>query len=81
MGPSDSAKIMIGLVGSYDALKPVISDYSADAVQVYFPYPRPLSGTPKGNTFMRKLVMVFDREGLDRAAHRASTRRDTTATP
>ena len=81
MGPSDSAKIMIGLVGSYDALKPVISDYSADAVQVYFPYPRPLSGTPRGNTFMRKLVMVFDPEGLERAAHRASTRRDTPATP
>jgi len=77
MGPSDNGKVMVGLVGSYDALQPVISGYSADAAQVYFPYPRPLSGTPKGNTFMRKLVMSFDREGLERAAQRASTLGET----
>lgn len=76
MGPSDNGRVMVGLVGSYNALQPVISDYSADAIQVYFPYPRPLSGTPKGNTFMRKLVMIFDREGLERAARRASTPSD-----
>ncbi|HXN87357.1 MAG TPA: hypothetical protein VN867_14880 [Candidatus Binataceae bacterium] len=77
MGPSDNGRVMVGLVGSYEALRPLISDYSTDAAQVYFPYPHPLNGPPKGNTFMRKLVMVFGRDGLERAAHRASTLGET----
>ena len=54
-------------------MQPLIADYRADATEVYFPFPRPLAGPPKGNTFMRKLVMVFDRAGLARAAQRASS--------
>jgi hypothetical protein len=60
--------IGVGVVGSYDALKPLIAKYQGDAVQVYFPYPRALVVNPKGNTFMRMLVIVFNREGLARAA-------------
>jgi hypothetical protein len=60
--------IGVGVVGSYDALTPLIAKYRSDAVQIYFPYPRVLAGNPKGNTFMRMLVIVFNREGLARVA-------------
>jgi hypothetical protein len=73
LGPWKSDRIQIGVVGSYEALKPLIADYRADAAEVYFPFPRPLADPPKGNTFMRKLVMVFEPAGLKRAARRASS--------
>jgi len=73
LGPWKNDQIQVGVVGSYEALRPLIDDYRADAAGAYFPFPHPWAGTPKGNTFMRKLVMVFDRAGLARAAHRASS--------
>jgi len=66
-------RVQVGVVGSYEALQPLIADYRADAAEVYFPFPHPLAGPPKGNTFMRKLVLVFDAAGLRRAAKRASS--------
>ncbi len=68
LGPRDGGLIGVGVVGSYEALKPLIAKYRGNAVQIYFPYPRALAGNPKGNTFMRMLVIVFNREGLARAA-------------
>jgi hypothetical protein len=68
LGPRDGGLIGVGVVGSYDALAPLIAKYRDGAVQIYFPYPRALAGNPKGNTFMRMLVIVFNREGLARAA-------------
>ena len=68
LGPWKNDRIQVGVVGSYDTLTPLIADYRADAAEVYFPFPHPLTGTPKGNTFMRKLVMVFEPAGLKRAA-------------
>jgi hypothetical protein len=73
LGPWNDGRIQVGVVGSYDALQPLIADYRAASTTVYFPFPRPLAGAPKGNTFMRKLVMIFDRAGLERAAKRASS--------
>jgi hypothetical protein len=73
LGPWPNDRIQVGIVGSYAALQALIADYRADAAEVYFPFPRPLSGAPRGNTFMRKLVVVFDRAGLTRAAARASS--------
>ena len=73
LGPWKDNQLQLGVVGSYDALKSLIDDYRADAAEVYFPFPRPLTGPPKGNSFMRKLVMVFDGPGLARAARRASS--------
>jgi hypothetical protein len=73
LGPWKTDRIQVGVVGSYEALKTLIADYRADAAEIYFPFPRPLTGTPKGNTFMRKLVMVFEPAGLKRAARRASS--------
>jgi hypothetical protein len=73
LGPWKTDRIQVGVVGSYEALKTLIADYRADAAEVYFPFPHPLAETPKGNTFMRKLVMVFEPAGLKRAARRASS--------
>jgi len=73
LGPWKDDRIQVGVVGSYEALTPLIADYRADAAEVYFPFPRPLMGPPRGNTFMRKLVLVFDRAGLAHAAKRASS--------
>ena len=49
-------------------VKETIEKYASEATAVYFPYPRKLQGRPTGDTFMRKLVMTFDRDGLARAA-------------
>ena len=68
LGPRDYGLIGVGVVGSYEALAPLIAKYRGDAVQIYFPYPRALAGNPKGDTFMRMLVIVFNRDGLARAA-------------
>jgi hypothetical protein len=81
LGPWKSDRIQVGLVGSYEALAPLIAEYRGDATEVYFPFPHPLAGPPKGNTFMRKLVMVFDFGGLKRAAKRASSELPPGTTP
>lgn len=73
LGPWKNGRIQVGVVGSYDALRALIADYRADASEVYFPFPRSLDGAPKGNLFLRKLVMVFERASLRRAAGKASS--------
>ncbi len=73
LGPWKNNQVQVGVVGSFEALKPLIADYRADAAGVYFPFPHPLQEPPTGNTFMRKLVLVFDRAGLTRASQRASS--------
>jgi hypothetical protein len=75
LGPFRHNAIAVGVVGSWNAVKPLVDEYRAEAKAVYFPYPHRLVGKPHGNTFMRKLVMVFDRNGLARAAQRARSRR------
>ena len=72
LGPWKNDQIQVGVVGSYEALQSLIADYRADAAEVYFPFPHPLAGPPSGNTFMRKLVLMFDRAGLQRAAAKAA---------
>jgi hypothetical protein len=73
LGPWKDDRIQVGVVGSYEALQPLITDYRADSAEVYFPFPHPLDGAPKGNTFMRKMVVIFDHAGLERAAKRAAS--------
>ena len=68
LGPYRRDEVAVGVVGSYEALTVIIGEYRQYASAVYFPYPYPLNGPPQGDTFMRKLVMVFDREELARAA-------------
>jgi hypothetical protein len=67
LGPWHKDEVALGVVGSYEGLQPVIEKYRAAASQVFFPYPKKLVEPPRGNTFMRLLVMVFDRNGLVRA--------------
>ena len=72
LGALGNGLIGVGVVGSYEALRPLIAKYRADAARVYFPYPRDLADPPQGNTFMRQLVIAFDRDGLAHAAAKAS---------
>jgi hypothetical protein len=71
LGASGKGLVAVGIVASYEPALPLIEKYRGDARAVYYPWPRRLSGAPRGDTFMRKLVMVFDRDGLKRAAIRA----------
>jgi hypothetical protein len=60
--------IAAGIVGSYDAIAPIVAKYRSNATRVLFPYPKELTGFPRGDNFMRLLVIVFDRAALSRAA-------------
>ena len=68
LGALDGGLVGIGVVGSIQALRPVIAKYREDAARIYFPYPREFSDPLHGETFMRQLVIAFDRDGLARAA-------------
>lgn len=68
LGGWPGGKIAVGVVGSYDALTPLIARYRKYADEILFPYPRKLSDPPHGDTFMRQLVIVFDRASLSPAA-------------
>jgi hypothetical protein len=71
LGALDGGLVGVGIVGSIDALRPVIAKYRGDAVRIYFPYPREFTDPPHGDTFMRQLVIAFDRDGLVRASTKA----------
>lgn len=74
LAPWEGGKIAIGVVGSYDALRPLITKYRPDASGIFFPFPHELTDDqPKGDTFMRQLVLVFDRASLSRAARQTKS--------
>jgi len=78
LGPWDDNQVALGMVGSYEGLQPVIGKYRAAAAQIFYPFPKKLIEPPQGDTFMRLLVMVFDRNSLIQAARVAkSTQTDT----
>jgi hypothetical protein len=60
LGPGPNGTIAVGVVGSYEALQPLIEKYRSQGTQIFFPYPRELTGQPLGDTFMRLLVITFD---------------------
>ena len=60
LGPWPGGRVAVGIVGSYEALQPLIVKYHARASKVFFPFPKELKGEPSGDTFLRLLVMVFD---------------------
>ncbi len=72
LGPLGDGLIGVGVVGSYAALRPLIAKYRADAARIYFPYPHDLTDPPRGDVFMRQMVIAFDRAGLARAAAEAA---------
>jgi hypothetical protein len=59
LGPLSDGTIGVGVVGSYEALQSLIERYRPLATSVYFPYPKELAGPPRGDTFMRLLVIAF----------------------
>jgi hypothetical protein len=73
LGPWGEKDIGVGIVGSSQSLTGVIEKYRADALHIYYPYPRELEAHPKETLFMRKLVMVFDTAGLARAARKVNS--------
>jgi hypothetical protein len=64
LAPRPGGGVAVGVVGSYEALQPLIAKYRVHASKVFFPYPKELKGEPSGDTFLRLLVMVFDRATL-----------------
>jgi hypothetical protein len=62
--------IGVGITVPFDAVKPLIERYGADAASIYFPAPHPLKDGRAGGTFKEDIVIVFDRVGLNRAAAR-----------
>jgi hypothetical protein len=73
LGPWATNEVAVGVVGSYQGLQPLVRKYRATAAQIYFPFPKKLIEPPQGDTFMRLLVMVFERNSLTQAAQVAES--------
>ncbi len=71
LGRAGSAYLGIGVTGTYEALQPIITNYSRDAIQVFFPAPDVLAVGAKHKD-RGLLLMVFDHDGLARAATHAA---------
>lgn len=77
----EQGRVEVGVNGWYPALRAVLSDYRADAVGFL---PRDLDRPARGGEadLRGRLVVVFSREGLERAAARARSESDgSSATP
>jgi hypothetical protein len=76
---TENGRISFGLTGHYEALRPLIERYGRFAQQVYFPHRHRL-GHPPGpgvhDCRLRRLLMVFDNDGLNRAASLAMVARN-----
>lgn len=72
LAPSQSHRVMLGVQGSYAALKPIVDKYRPYAAAIYFPYPHKLSAPPPQSDDPALMTMVFEVDQLARAAHAAS---------
>ncbi len=71
--PKDDGRIGVGIKCGCRALAPLVGKYGVFAKSVYFPYPHPLREIPaECGHGLQVLEMVFDREGLERAAAAAT---------
>jgi hypothetical protein len=73
-------RIAVGLKGHYEALRPLVERYCIFAQRVYFPHHDRLGCLPPPGVRdyrLRRLVMVFDSEGIARAASLAMTTRSS----
>jgi hypothetical protein len=78
LNTEQGGRIDIGLTGHYEALRPLIERYGFLAQQVYFPHHHRRGCLPRRGLLdhrLRRLVMVFDRNGIGRAASLAMTAR------
>jgi len=70
LGPWGESMVGIGIAGDYVSLQPLIDEYSADATDIFFPFPQRLgAGRKWGNG---QLLIIFTPEGLQRAASKAT---------
>jgi hypothetical protein len=79
LAPWNDGRVSVGVRASYACVQQLVARFGAGASETYFPYPRSLESTPKGDLFQRKFVMVFTREALAHAA--ASARAKLVASP
>jgi hypothetical protein len=72
LSEDERGRVKIGVEGWYPALRAVLNEYRADAIDFV---PRDLARAPQGAADDRfgKLVMTFNAEGLERAAERAAS--------
>ena len=71
LSPWNNDRVSVGVRASYECVQRLVARYGANAAETYFPYPRPLTPAPSGSLFQRKLVMVFSRDALTKAAANA----------
>jgi hypothetical protein len=69
LGRWDSTHVVVGVEGSYPALKPLIEKYGPDASAVYFPFLQRFSAPPSNPADPNPdlMMMVFSPDGLARA--------------
>jgi hypothetical protein len=60
LGPWEDGRVAIGLTGTLDGIRPVISRYGAAAQKIYYPYPAPYQANmATGAQAPQLLLMVF----------------------
>ncbi len=64
LGPWDGGAVAIGLVGTPQGLRSVLSSYESMAEKVYFPYPAPYTGHLNNSPAPQLLLMVFRPKSL-----------------
>jgi hypothetical protein len=69
--------VAIAMVGSSAAMAPLITRYADDAKTVYFPFPERVRGLLRLDNTPEILLMVFEPQGLARAAMKAVDQRTT----
>jgi len=77
LGPWGGCCIGVGLLGTYQDLRPAIDLYKSEAVDVFFPYPAKLD-RPAGDT-VGQLLLTFTKEGLNRAVAKSVAVKDELA--
>jgi hypothetical protein len=68
---SAGSLVGVGIVGDYQDLKFLISDYGPEAAGIFFPFPKKLVKEPKRGGYGR-LLITFTPAGLERAALKAN---------
>src|ERR1700730_4601535 len=66
LGPAGNSSVGIGILGRYEDLQLVVERYRPYAREILFPYPKRLDDPRPQES--GQLFMIFDREGLSRAA-------------
>ncbi len=68
LGALPDGTVGVGVVGTWAGLAPIAARYRAVAARIYFPYPHVLGAQPRGDTFMRLMVVAFSRAALAASA-------------